>query len=165
MLHILRSLEGTFHEVPSLTDKANSACKSERITQLFHNLIPPLFQETCAQLILNYPNTMTSNFSPGPGGFIPPGGLPSPAPSSSSTRSVSGLPHPRAKSLRPGSSKEDMVRRYVEERLLEISRRYVKKFGNPEPGDTVVGYKTFGEVCRDLDGVVNVLWLSGTREL
>lgn len=107
---------------------------------------------------------MTNNLSPGPGGFIPPGGLPSPAPSASSTRSVSGLPHPRGRSLRPGSSKEDMVRRYVEERLLEVSRRYVKKFGNPERGDTVVGYKTFGEVCRDLDGIINVLWLSGTRE-
>lgn len=100
-----------------------------------------------------------------PGGFLPQGGLPSPAPSSASSRAASGLPHPRARSLQPGSSKEDMVRRYVEERLLNISRRYVKKFGNPEPGDTVVGYKTFGEACRELDAVVNVLWLSGTPGL
>lgn len=107
---------------------------------------------------------MTDNFSPGPGGFIPPGGLPSPAPSASSTRSNISLPHPRGKSLQPGSNKEDLVRRYVEQQLMDISRRYVKKFGNPAPGDTIVGYKTFGEVCRDLDGVVNVLWLSGTRK-
>lgn len=66
--------------------------------------------------------------------------------------------------MQPGSNKEDMVRRYVEQQLMEISRRYVKKFGHPEPGDTVVGYKSFSEVCRDLDGLVNVLWLSGTRE-
>lgn len=57
-----------------------------------------------------------------------------------------------------------MTRRYVEERLLHTSRRYVKKFGNPELGDDVVGYKSFSEVCRDLDTIVNVLWLSGTRE-
>lgn len=57
-----------------------------------------------------------------------------------------------------------MVRRYVEERLLHISRRYVKKFGDPEVGADVIGYKSFSEVCRDLDVVVNVLWLSGTRE-
>jgi hypothetical protein len=57
-----------------------------------------------------------------------------------------------------------MVRRYVEERLLHASRRYVKKFGQPEPGGDIVGYKTFGEVCRDLDAIVNVLWLSGTRK-
>ena len=55
------------------------------------------------------------------------------------------------------------MRRYVEQQLLDISRRYVKKFGNPAPGDTIVGYKSFSEVCRDLDGVVNVLWLSSTR--
>jgi hypothetical protein len=67
--------------------------------------------------------------------------------------------------LQPGSNKEDMVRRYVEERLLHASRRYVKKFGNPEPGDTVVGYRTFAEVARDFEGIVNVLWLSGTPSL
>jgi hypothetical protein len=56
------------------------------------------------------------------------------------------------------------VRRYVEDRLTYVSRRYVRKFaGEEETGDGLVGYKTFGEVCRDLDGIVNVLWLSGTR--
>ncbi|OAQ64010.1 meiotic recombination protein DMC1 [Pochonia chlamydosporia 170] len=100
-----------------------------------------------------------------PGGFIPQTGLPSPAPSSASTRSIAGLPHPRGHSLLPGSNKEDMVRRYVEERLLNISRRYVKKFGNPNPGDTVVGFKSFSEVAKELDGLVNVLWKSGTPSL
>ncbi|PNP60046.1 hypothetical protein THARTR1_00070 [Trichoderma harzianum] len=83
-----------------------------------------------------------------PGGFIPPqGGLPSPAPSSASLRAASNLPHPRNSALRPGSNKEDM------------------KFGNPNPGDTVVGFRTFGEVCRELDEIVNVLWKSGTPSL
>ncbi|KAL7928351.1 hypothetical protein V8C35DRAFT_243143 [Trichoderma chlorosporum] len=101
-----------------------------------------------------------------PGGFIPPrGGLPSPAPSSASSRAASNLPHPRNNALRPGSNKEDMVRRFVDEKLLYVSRRYVKKFGNPNPGDTVVGFKTFGEVCRELDEIVNVLWKSGTPSL
>ncbi|KAK1248846.1 hypothetical protein MKX08_007066 [Trichoderma sp. CBMAI-0020] len=101
-----------------------------------------------------------------PGGFIrPQGGLPSPAPSSASSRAASSLPHPRNNALRPGSNKEDMVRRYVEDRLLYISRRYVKKFGNPDPGDAVVGFKSFGEVCKELDGIVNVLWKSGTPGL
>ncbi|POR38860.1 Uncharacterized protein TPAR_00948 [Tolypocladium paradoxum] len=99
------------------------------------------------------------------GGFFPEAGLPSPAPSASSTRSTSGLPHPRQSSLRPGSNKEGMVRRYAEERLLNTSRRYVKKFGNPDPADTVVGFHNFGQVCRELDGIVNVLWLSGTPGL
>lgn len=57
-----------------------------------------------------------------------------------------------------------MVRRYVEDKLLNISRRYVKKFGAPDPADTVVGFTSFTEVAKELDGVVNVLWLSGTRK-
>ncbi|KAH6605570.1 meiotic recombination dmc1 [Trichoderma cornu-damae] len=104
-----------------------------------------------------------------PGGFLHGhghghghGGLPSPAPSSASS---SNLPHPRNNALQPGSNKEDMVRRYVDEKLLYVSRRYVKKFGDPDPGDTVVGFKSFGEVCKELDGVVNVLWKSGTPGL
>ncbi|KAF5576729.1 meiotic recombination DMC1 [Fusarium pseudocircinatum] len=105
--------------------------------------------------------------SPGPGGFLPApagGGLPSPAPSSASSFSnIQGLPTPRTKALKPNSSKEFMVRRYAEEQLLLVTRRYVKKFGNPEPGDTVVGYTRFGEVCRDLDSITNVLWKSGTH--
>ncbi|UKZ86668.1 uncharacterized protein TrAFT101_002492 [Trichoderma asperellum] len=101
-----------------------------------------------------------------PGGFIrSQGGLPSPAPSSASSRAASSLPHPRNNALQPGSNKEDMVRRYVEDRMLYISRRYVKKFGNPDPGDAVVGFKSFGEVCKELDGIVNVLWKSGTPGL
>jgi hypothetical protein len=57
-----------------------------------------------------------------------------------------------------------MVRRYVEDRLLNISRRYVKKFGQPSPDDTVVGFTSFTEVAKELDGLVNVLWKSGTRK-
>ncbi|KAF4499262.1 meiotic recombination dmc1 [Fusarium agapanthi] len=107
--------------------------------------------------------------SPGPGGFLPApagGSLPSPAPSSASSFSnIQGLPTPRTKALKPNSSKEFMVRRYAEEQLLLVTRRYVKKFGNPEPGDTVVGYTRFGEVCQDLDSITNVLWKSGTPSL
>ncbi len=98
----------------------------------------------------------------GPGGFLPES-LPSPAPSNATNRSTLSLPHPRAHALRPGSGKEDRVRRYVETRLMHINRRYVKKFALAEPGDEVVGYKSMGELCKDVEGVVNILWLSGTR--
>lgn len=64
--------------------------------------------------------------------------------------------------MRPGSSKEDLIRRYAEEQLMSIGRRYVKKFSN-ETGDQATGYKSFGEACRDMDSLVNLLWLSGTR--
>ncbi|RSL57680.1 hypothetical protein CEP51_014199 [Fusarium floridanum] len=107
--------------------------------------------------------------SPGPGGFLPPqvGGLPSPAPSSASSfaTNIPGLPSPRTKALVPNGRKEYTVRRFAEEQLTLASRRYVKKFSTPAPGDSVIGYKKFSEVCQNLDSVVNVLWRSGTPTL
>ncbi|KAI1822149.1 hypothetical protein F4861DRAFT_541228 [Xylaria intraflava] len=91
--------------------------------------------------------------------------LPSPAPSTASSRVAALLPHPRSKPLAPGSRKEDYARDYVARKLLHISRRYVKKFGIPDPADEVTGYESMDEVCRDLEEVVDVLWFSGTPSL
>ncbi len=79
------------------------------------------------------------------------------------SRAVAGLPHPRHHALRAGSAKEDKVRRYLEDQLLHINRRFVKKFAIAEPGDEVVGYRTMGELCKELQGLIDILWLSGTR--
>ncbi|KAF3002184.1 hypothetical protein E8E14_007485 [Neopestalotiopsis sp. 37M] len=98
------------------------------------------------------------------GGFLPPS-LPSPAPSTASSRAAAGLPLPRSKPLVPGSRKEDYAREYVYRRLLHISRRYVKKHSIPDPQDLVSAYESFDEVCKDLDEVVDVLWFSGTPSL
>lgn len=102
--------------------------------------------------------------APGAGGFIPPKSLPSPAPSGTSTRSASGLPHPRAHPLRAGSAKEEKIRIYVENQLMYISRRFVKKFEAPRSGDDVVGYKNVAELCKDIEALMDIIWLSGTRE-
>lgn len=97
------------------------------------------------------------------GGFLHPS-LPSPSPSNfSSSSTASNLPHPRANPLRPGSAKEDAARRYVEARLLNVSRRYAKKFQPMEEGDDVTGYVSMSEVAKDLGDIVDVVWLSGTR--
>lgn len=99
------------------------------------------------------------------GGFLPDGriSLPSPAPSAASSRAAARLPHPRSKPLARGSRKEDYARNYVSDRLLHISRRYVKKHGIPDPADEVTGYESMDEVCRDIEEVVDVLWFTGTR--
>jgi hypothetical protein len=103
-----------------------------------------------------------SSQSVGPGGFVRT--LPSPAPSATSTtRSTASLPHPRGRPLIPGSAKEDKVRSYVEGQLLYINRRYIKKFAVQNPDDKVTGYKSMGELCKDVEGLVNILWLSATR--
>ncbi|KAI8950034.1 hypothetical protein F4801DRAFT_579812 [Xylaria longipes] len=102
----------------------------------------------------------------GPGGFLPSrSALPSPTPSTASSRVAARLPHPRSRPLVPGSKKEDYARDYVARRLLHISRRYVKKFGIPDPADEVAGYDAMDEPCRDLEEVVDVLWFSGTPSL
>jgi hypothetical protein len=97
-----------------------------------------------------------------PGGFIL-ASLPSPAPSNSSRSAATTLPHPRSHPLRTGSAKEEAARRYVEGRLLHISRRYTKKFQPADPAEEVHGYESMNEVAKDLGEVVDVLWLSGTR--
>ncbi|RYO75647.1 hypothetical protein DL766_008579 [Monosporascus sp. MC13-8B] len=111
----------------------------------------------------------------GAGGFLPPSArsqtLPSPAPSTASSRAAARLPAPRSRPLAPGSRKEDYARDYVSQRLLHVSRRYVKKHGIPNDdgvsGDPaeVPGYDSADELCRDLEDVVDVLWFSGTPSL
>lgn len=101
-----------------------------------------------------------------PGGFLLTG-LASPSPSNGSPTSTKGLPHPRSKPLRPGSVKEETARRYVENKLLHVSRRYTKKFQpveDSEGNNAVKGYQSMREVCADLTEVVDVLWLTATRE-
>jgi hypothetical protein len=100
--------------------------------------------------------------SPEPGGLIP-DALPSPI-SITSTIPLTDLPQPRSHPLRAGSTKEETTRRYVEGRLMHVSRLYTKKFQPAEPGDDVIGYTRIRDVCEDLSEVVDVLWLSGTRK-
>ena len=114
-------------------------------------------------LIISIISIMAENQSQEPGGFLPPS-LPSPAPSSySSSSTASNLPHPRSNPLRSGSAKEDAARRYLEARLLNVSRRYAKKFQPMEEGDDFKGYVSMSEVAKDLGKIIDVVWLSGTR--
>ncbi|KAI3397207.1 hypothetical protein diail_11086 [Diaporthe ilicicola] len=106
-----------------------------------------------------------TSITPGPGGFLPQNHVPSPAPSGSSTRPTSGLPHPRSHPLRAGSAKEQKIREYVDNQLMYIQRRFVKKNVVAKTGDDVVGYRTIGELCKDLEALLDILWLSGTPGL
>ncbi|KAL3952407.1 hypothetical protein ACCO45_012350 [Purpureocillium lilacinum] len=49
---------------------------------------------------------------------------------------------------RTGRQQEDLVRRYADERLLSVSRRYVKKFGSNDGNDSIVGFNSASELCR-----------------
>lgn len=95
--------------------------------------------------------------------------LPSPAPSTTSTTrpNAPGLPHPRGHALRPGSAKEGKVRAFFNDRMEHVKRRFAKRSGvtkQPFVADDGTGYNSMAEVCKDLDEVVNIMWLSGTRK-
>ena len=114
---------------------------------------------------------MTSASEPaGPGGFLQPT-LPS-SPTSTATfisNTPSTLPHSRSTPLKPGSSKESSFIDYVDRKLLGISRRYEKRYNTDFEDEATSGiegrgYESFGELAKDLNGVIDVVWMSGTRK-
>jgi hypothetical protein len=108
------------------------------------------------------------------GGFIL-----SPPPSSVTsaiTNANSELPHPRSTPLKPGGSKESAFIRYVDDRLLKIQRRFAKRETPSLNGDdaekdaaaiwdSVQGYKSMREACKDLEDLLGIVWVSGTPGL
>ncbi|PTU22189.1 hypothetical protein P175DRAFT_0457641, partial [Aspergillus ochraceoroseus IBT 24754] len=117
----------------------------------------------------------------GAGGFMHSSAL-SPAPSTS-TVTPSLLPKPRSHPLRAGSIKETTVINHIDKTILSINRRHAKKFsaafdddshqhqqhqqqqaGAPLPASEK-GYESFKEVAKDVESLVDVLWVSGTPSL
>lgn len=109
-----------------------------------------------------------------PGGFML-----SPPPSSvtsSLTNTKSELPHPRSTPLKPGGNKESAFIRYVDDRILHIQRRFAKRETPALNGDdaekdaaaiwdSVKGYKSMREACKDVEDLAGVVWVSGTPGL
>ena len=96
--------------------------------------------------------------------------LPSPGLSSLSIAGsifVSSLPTPRTHPLKPGSQKEVAFINYVDAKILQINRRYAKKFSGDrdETEEEARGYDDFEDVVEDLEHVFDTVWVSGTRKL
>ena len=104
-----------------------------------------------------------------PGGFLQ-AHLPSPPASTLGSPSSNGLALPitRTHPLKRGSSKESAVIAHIDEKLLEISRRYERRT-NPEReygtegGSRKDGYVHFGEATKDLESITDAIWVTGTR--
>ncbi|WPH05007.1 Hypothetical protein R9X50_00790500 [Acrodontium crateriforme] len=108
------------------------------------------------------------------GGFIlsPPASI-----ISTAATANNALPHPRNSPLRAGGSKESAFRRYVDQQILHIQRRFAKRTspsGNGlsdidrDKADTwgdVPGYHTMAEACKEIEALVDVIWISGTPSL
>lgn len=107
------------------------------------------------------------------GGFI----LSPPASSTASSNAATRLPHPRESPLRPGGSKESAFIRYVDQQILHIQRRFAKRTSpqtnqlsdiDRDKADTwgdVKGYASMKEGCKDVEELLNVIWISGTPSL
>ena len=113
-----------------------------------------------------------------PGGFLRPV-LPSPPPSvPESSIGSSSLPHPRHTPLRLGSTKETAFINHVDEGIARVQGRFAKRTGPSEPvldGDideqsaqaakNLAGYANFKEAGKDLESLVDIVWISATPSL
>ena len=112
---------------------------------------------------------MTTIQGPEPGGFLQPI-LPSPPDSSVASPKNPVLPHPRSTPLKTGSLKQSSLIDHVDQKLLAISRRYeLRSFASLRDDTSTAftesdkGYESFEEVAKDMEGLVNIIWVSGTR--
>ena len=106
--------------------------------------------------------------SAGPGGFLQPTLPPPPATSESQPADKETLPQPRSTPLKPGSAKESSFINYVDQKLLNISRRYEKRFNTRFEDDSTSeiegqGYESYAELASDLERLIDVVWVSSTR--
>lgn len=89
-----------------------------------------------------------------------------PASSATPSQHPSPLPQSRRHPLKPGGSKESELIRYLDHGVNRVQKRVDNRLTNrkvkPTPG-AGEGYGTFWEVANDLDGLVDVVWVSGSR--
>jgi hypothetical protein len=102
------------------------------------------------------------------GGFIQ-GAILSPPPSTTRSSTITApLPKPRAHPLKFGGAKESAFIRHMDEGIQNIQRKIAKgSIANDQKdsgtsGNTR-GYESFVEVGHDIDQLVDVTWVSGTR--
>ena len=92
---------------------------------------------------------------------------------------MSALPHPRNSPLKSGGNKESAFIRHVDSQITNIQRRFAKRTNfstaiNEKgevnvPADTwagdVKGYASMKQACKEIEQVVDVVWVSGTPSL
>jgi len=101
--------------------------------------------------------------SPAPGGFLQHQAF-SPTPSATaSSSSAYALPHPRARPLKAGGPKESAFIRYVDDSILHIQRQFAKRDNEAALGPEDRGYASFGEAAKDIERLLDIIWVSGTR--
>jgi hypothetical protein len=95
--------------------------------------------------------------------------LPTPPTSSAApSQHASPLPQPRKHPLKPGGPRESDLIRYLDHGINRVQKRVDNRMTNrklqPAPGEEE-GYRAFWEVAKDLDGLVDVVWVSASPNL
>lgn len=93
--------------------------------------------------------------------------LPTP-PLSSATQSqhASPLPQTRRHPLNPGGPKESELIRYLDHGVAQVQKRIANRHRNGGiASGEAAGYHAFWEVAKDLDGLIEVVWVSGSPNL
>lgn len=89
-----------------------------------------------------------------------------PASSATHSQHASALPQPRRHPLKPGGHKESELIRYLDHVVNNTQKRVDNRVTNrksePALGEEE-GYSAFWEVAKDLDALVDVVWVSGSR--
>jgi hypothetical protein len=111
-----------------------------------------------------------TNTSPHPHRHVPPS---PPASSVAPSHHPSPLPRPRKHALKPGGPKEGELIRYLDASVNKIQKRCDDRFKNRDTYTQGVGggagqvdaYKNFEQAAKDMDGLVDVIWVSGSPNL
>ncbi|KAF3032022.1 hypothetical protein E8E12_000684 [Didymella heteroderae] len=91
-----------------------------------------------------------------------------PASSVAASQHPSPLPQPRRHPLQPGGTKESELISYLDHGLSRIQKRVDNRVTNrktPALLGQEEGYRAFWEVAKDLDALVDVVWVSGSPNL
>lgn len=100
------------------------------------------------------------------GGFLQDRLSTSSSPHTSTSTSTATLPHPRDHPLKAGGNKESALIRVIDQSLLKIQRRYAKReeeLREMEIDPDAIGYTGFSEAAQDIEKLVDLIWISGTR--
>ncbi|KAF2475994.1 uncharacterized protein BDR25DRAFT_339892 [Lindgomyces ingoldianus] len=105
--------------------------------------------------------------SPGRQGSFHDAVLTPPASSVTTSHHPSPLPRPRQHPLKPGGVKESSLISYLDQTVKAVKRRWAKRmFKDEELGQgDVKGYHHFREAAKDIEDLVDVIWVSGSPNL
>ncbi|KAI8933799.1 hypothetical protein NX059_009506 [Plenodomus lindquistii] len=91
-----------------------------------------------------------------------------PASSTASSQHPSPLPRSRRHPLKPGGQKESELIRYLDQGIQRVQKRVDNRLTHRKVEPTIgepVGYSAFWEVARDLEALVDVVWVSASPNL